>query len=101
MGLAGAIQEVLHVDLYIVSCPKCLTWWTCIIWTVLHEYGLVESVAASFIASYCATWLALVYDGLAVIYNSIYERITKTTDTSEIAENPVESDEEAGPDEVS
>jgi hypothetical protein len=69
---------------------------------VWHEYGIIESVAASFIASYSALWLSLLYDGLALQYNYLYEQITSTKDTSsdsERADNP--TDTQAGGDEVS
>jgi len=102
MGLADAIQEVLHIRLRVVSCQKCLTFWICLGWMVWHEYGIIESVAASFIASYSALWLSLLYDGLALQYNYLYEQITSTKDTSsdsERADNP--TDTQAGGDEVS
>ena len=86
MGLSGAITEALHTDLPIVSCPKCLTWWICLMYLVSHEYGIIESVAASFILSYAALWLALLYDCLAVLYNKTYDKLSKTNDTSEDAE---------------
>ena len=102
MGLADAIQEVLHIKLRIVSCQKCCTFWVCLLWTVWHGYGLIESVAASFIASYCALWLTLFYDSLALLYNYFYEQITQNPDTSEDAERPESpADTQAGGYEVS
>ena len=92
MGLSEAIQETLGFRSKILSCPKCLTFWTCLAWTVFHGYGALPSVAASFISSYCALWLALVYDALAVLYSYCYENITKTPGASE--------EPEAGSDEV-
>lgn len=85
MGLSEAIQKVLHLDLQIASCPKCLTWWTSLVYSVIFGYGLLESVAASFIASYAASWIALVYDALAVFYNYLYEQISKESDASKAA----------------
>ena len=79
MGLSEAIQETLHIRIRIASCPKCLTWWICCAYLVLHDYGIVTSVAASFILSYCALWLALIYDALATLYNYAYETITRGT----------------------
>ena len=86
MGLSKAIQDFLHIDVGIVSCPKCCTFWICLCHFVLHDYGIIESVAASFIASYAATWLALVYDALAILYNYCYEQITQEPDTAEASE---------------
>ena len=92
MGLSEAIQNVLHLKLQIASCPKCLTWWTSLIYSVICGYGLLESVAASFIASYAAYWIALIYDALAVLYNNAYEQITKESDTPKA---PAEADSAA------
>lgn len=82
MGLSGAIQEVLHINLRIASCPKCLSWWICLAYLLTHDYGIIVSVAASFVCSYCALWLALVYDALATLYNYAYEKITNGTTES-------------------
>ncbi len=101
-GLADAIQETIHVRLRIASCPRCLTFWACLAWTLLTGHGLLVSVAASFVTAYCAIWLSLVYDALAVLYNYTYEQITKTQDTapaSERAGSP--TDPSAGGDAVS
>lgn len=102
MGLADAFQEAMRIRSRIVSCQKCLSFWVCLAWTIIHGYGLVVSVAVSFIASYCALWLSLLYDCLALIYNQLYEQITQTNDTSTDAERPrSSSDTQAGCNEVS
>ena len=99
MGLADAIQEVLRTRLRIVSCPKCVTFWLCFVWTVTHGYGLLLSVAASFIASYCALWLSLFYDALALLYNYVYEQITNPKGPAENAQgSDSPADEEASGD---
>ena len=99
MGLSEAIQETLHIRLPFLSCPKCLTWWICCAYLVLHDYGIIVSVAVSFILSYCALWLALAYDALATLYNHAYKRITEgaAEDTQAPAD---EAGAEAGPDAV-
>ena len=86
MGLSGAIQELLKLKLRILSCPKCLSFWTVLAWTLFSGAGPVRSVAASFFCSYAATWAALILDGLAALYNWLYEQITETTDASKDAE---------------
>ena len=92
MGLSRAIQEALHISLGIVSCPKCLTWWICLTYLVTHDYDVVVSVATSFICSYCALWLALAYDALAMLYNHAYEKITDGA-----AEAPASDSDEGSP----
>ena len=81
MGLSDAVQEVLRVRLRILSCPKCLTFWTTLVWSLTHGAGFVRSVAASFLFAYAALWVALALDGLSVLYNKCYETISETTDT--------------------
>lgn len=71
-------------------------------WTIINKYRLPESVATSFICAYCALWLALLYDAVAIFYNYCYEQITKTTDASTGAKRPDGStDTQADPDAVS
>ena len=102
MGLSEAIFGFLHVSPKIASCPKCCTFWVCLIWLLAHKNGVLMSVSASFVAAYAALWLALLYDSLALIYNYLYEQITKTSDTSPDAERPDSpADIQAGGDEVS
>lgn len=81
-GLSEAIQGVLHIRLRIASCPRCLTFWSCLAWLLLNGYAPLASVAASLVTSYLAMWLCLVYDALALLYNTIYEKITTTHDTA-------------------
>lgn len=100
MGLSGAIQEVLHINLRIASCPKCLSWWICLPYLLLRGYGIVISVAASFLLSYCALWLTLAYDLLATLYNKIYESITQATEDAETRAE-ADTEAEADADEVS
>lgn len=103
MGLGSAIEGFLRIRSIVLSCPKCLTMWTCLLYLLFaQKCGLVLSVATSFIASYCALWLALLYDAFAILYNYLYEQITKNQDTSEDAERPeCHTDPQAGDDEVS
>ena len=63
---------------------------------LIKGYDVVSVTAASFLSSYCALWLSLLYDILARRYNRIYERITETEDT----ESP-DDPEETWDDEVS
>ena len=88
MGLSEAVQRLLHFRFGPLSCPKCLTFWTILAWLAVHGNGALISVAASFIASYCALWAALLYDSLAIAYNYLYEQITQKPDASEAAQDP-------------
>ena len=83
MGLSDAAQDALRFKSRILSCPKCLTMWVCLAYLLLQGHGLVVSSAASFICSYCALWLALLYDAVACLYNILYDAITQETDAAE------------------
>lgn len=104
MGLSGAVQETLRFKSRILSCPKCLTFWAVLVWDLTHGTGLVPSVAASFLLSYAALWVALILDGLTVLYNALYDAITETTeDTSQDApagDGPQDADPAPPSDEV-
>ena len=78
MGLSEAIQDAIRVHVKIPSCPKCLSFWSVLAYLVLNGYGITESVAVSFLSSYCALWLSLLYDALARLYNYCYEAISET-----------------------
>lgn len=80
MGLSEAIQNIIKVDLIILSCPKCLTFWSVLLYCVLSNYDFIICLATSFISSYIALWLVLLYDLLAITYNKCYEDINKEDD---------------------
>jgi hypothetical protein len=84
MGLSNALQEKLHVRLRILSCPKCFTFWSVLALTLASGNDLLGSVVVSFVCSYFALWLSLLYDYLATIYNKVYESITQTTDAKTV-----------------
>ena len=82
MGLVGAVEDFLHYEFRVLSCPKCATFWVSLGVHLLSSRPIIDSVAASFIASYVANWLALIYDAFAVLYNKYYEKLSEqTTDT--------------------
>lgn len=102
MGLGSAIEEFLHFRSLVLVCPRCLSFWTCLIYLLFAcDCGIVVSVATSFISSYCSLWLSLLYDAVALLYNYIYEQIQTqdTSDGSERSDSP--ADIQAGGDEVS
>ena len=99
MGLSHAIQERIGFKSEILSCPKCLPFWSVLAYMLLTGRGILQSIATSFLSSYSALWLSLVYDALAKLYNSCYEAITETDDTAQDAEATADGSE-AGPDAV-
>ena len=100
MGLSQTIQECIGFRSKILSCQKCLSFWLVMAYMLLTGHGILQSVAASFLSSYSALWLSLIYDALAKLYNSFYDAITETDDTSQDAEATT-VDSETATDEVS
>ena len=100
MGLSHAIQDKLKFRSEILSCPKCLSYWSVMAYMLLTRHGVIQSIAASFLSSYAALWLSLIYDALAKFYNSCYDAISETTDTPEDAEADATTDTASATDEV-
>ena len=83
MGLAEAIQEYVPFRLRILTCPKCLTFWSVLAYSLISGEGVVQSVATSFIIAYIALWAALILDAITLLYNYLYEKVTRNQGTSE------------------
>ena len=99
MGLSDAIQSAVGIRIPVVSCPKCLTFWSVLLWCVWREASPAVCVATSFICAYSALWLSLVHDALSVLYNKLYELLSETSDAE--AADPATDDEADDSDEVS
>ena len=75
MGLVDAIGKFLHYEFRVLSCPKCVTFWCSLGWHLYRERGLLDIVFVSFLSSYAALWLSMIYDAIALGYNYVYEKI--------------------------
>ena len=75
LGLIKAIQTVTKCNrLPIVSCPKCLTFWSVLAYE-LWRVGFLDLpmvLAISFLCSYLAIWLELIMYAIDTLYNRIY-----------------------------
>lgn len=89
MGLSEAIQDAVKFKSKILSCPRCLTFWSVFAWSLWHCNQIIESVATSFLSSYSALWIALLYDSLATLYNKAYDKISSQHDTDKADANEV------------
>lgn len=90
LGLIEAAEGVIGRRLPVVSCSKCLTFWSVLAWCCLVccdniaalPRSLPRLLAVSFLASYTAIWLELLMACIDTIYNRIYEKvINPETDT--------------------
>ena len=80
LGLVKAFEDTLHRELKIVNCPKCLTWWSSLVYSVVTSCEPIPSLAISFLASYSAIWLELFEGYLDKIYIRLYDKIYPTED---------------------
>ena len=104
MGLEEEIERILSCRFRILSCPKCLTFWSVLLFGVISGHGFVETVAVSFLFSYAALWLSLLCDELTTLYNKLYDSIQNTDaseDSSAIADDPATSGNQDRPEDES
>lgn len=79
MGLVGAIEDLIHHRFRILSCPKCLTFWSVLIYNLLCVRNALLTIAVSFCASYVSLWICCLYDWAAKTYNGLYDKIYQET----------------------
>lgn len=87
LGLIEAIEGVAKMEIPIINCPKCLSFWSVLLYSILSGCELIASVAVSFVCAYCAVWLELLFGYIDTLYNRLYENIyPKETDDAAGAE---------------
>lgn len=77
LGLIKAAEDLSGYRLYVVNCPKCLTFWSVMLYGCcddVHTAPLMV-LAISFLSSYLALWLELAEGYLDLIYMKAYEKI--------------------------
>ena len=58
-----------------MGCVKCLTFWSSLPFLLVQGYGVVTSLAVSFLASYSAIWLELFEGYVDTLYMECYETV--------------------------
>ena len=85
LGLVSAIEHTIKTRLWVVNCPKCLTFWATVVYCcdkiATHRTGDVAHaaimvLAISFLASYVGIWLELLEGYVDTLYMKAYEKIT-------------------------
>ena len=85
LGLISAIERVIKHSLPVINCPKCLTYWSVLLYgitTVPCDFSqgltiLPLLLAISLLCSYLAIWLELIMYAIDTLYNKIYGIIEK------------------------
>lgn len=74
MGLTEAIAGVAWK---IAKCPKCCTFWSCLIMIWLETEDVIVTLLLSLTMSYLALWAGLLLAWLNTAYNKIWDRLLK------------------------
>lgn len=86
LGLVKAIEDVAQRELRIANCPKCLSFWSVLAYTIITSRNAITSLAISFLCSYLALWLELFEGYIDSLYMKLYEKIySDTTDDTATA----------------
>lgn len=84
LGLIQAVQSVTRLrTLPVISCPKCLTFWSVLAYLIGSGTGVITSLAVSFLSAWSAVWLDLLMGFIDQLYLNIYEQIYPTADTAD------------------
>ena len=79
LGLVDAILGVYGVEeknVPIITCPKCLTFWSVLAYLFLTKHNIIQSVATSFLASYITIWFDLLLGIMDMWYEELYRKIS-------------------------
>ena len=87
MGLVSEIEKILRIKIPIVNCVKCFTFWSTLAFMLIHTYNTIAAVAISFLLSYSAIWLELFFGIIDKCYESIYEKVYKSSASTESSDN--------------
>ena len=92
LGLVRAVEGVLHIELPVINCCKCLSFWTVLFYA---DMPLTERIAVSFLMAYIAVWLELAWGYVDILYERIYDKIYTTEDNQTAADSD-EADSDGG-----
>lgn len=80
LGLIAAIEEKTGRRLEVFNCPKCLSFWMTLTYTILMTHDIILSPAISLLASYIAIWLELLEGYIDILYSRFYDKIFPAED---------------------
>jgi hypothetical protein len=99
LGLVSAIERTVKHRLPIINCPKCMTFWTVLVYGMAadsdHFVGISELVSADYfenileliavalLAAWAAIWLELFMGFIDQLYLKAYEQIYPTADSTD------------------
>lgn len=98
LGLIAAIERVIRHSLPVINCPKCLTFWSVLVYgfvcccttaTPTHT-AIHRLLAISLLCSYLAIWLELLMYAIDTLYNKIYVTIEKNSKKNRPEDEPAD-----------
>lgn len=81
LGLGEAIERTLRVRFVLLRCVKCLTFWSMLVYSLVHSLPLEYALCLSFVSAYAALWADIPLAKLA----ALYEKLNKDLDAEESA----------------
>jgi len=79
LGLIGAVEQTIAHEIPVVNCPKCLSFWTTMLYCILQtDAHTVQVLAVSLASGYAAVWLELAEGYVDKLYNIAYDKIYPT-----------------------
>lgn len=89
LGLISAIESAIKHRLWILDCPKCLSFWSVLVYGLSGD-GMAANpsclawlLAISILSAYIAIWLELLESIIDRLYDYIYGKIYSTADSSD------------------
>lgn len=92
LGLVKAVETVLNRKLAVINCPKCLSFWSVLIYTTVTMDDIALILAISFLCSYLAIWLELFEGFIDKLYMKLYETIYPNTYECTLTEADFDND---------
>ena len=97
LGLIAAIEGIIKRKLWIIDCPKCLSFWSTLIYQIAAGDFFVGSVAISLTCAWLAIWLELGMGFTDLLFDKAYERIyPETTAADETSASTAHPDSAEG-----
>lgn len=97
MGLIEAAEQIAKFRFPVIGCVKCSTFWSVLCYCSFHRYGMIQTVAVSFLMAFLAVWLELLWGFVDTLYMKIYGTIF-STESSGTEEEGTAHPEDALPD---
>ena len=82
LGMVKAIETFSKMEIVIVDCPKCLSFWATLCYQLVASCNpLPQMLSISFLCAYLAIWLELAEGFIDKLYDYVYKQIYSTADT--------------------